>query len=97
MSREYEFMYILDDKTSEEEYLRRAEEIGSLIAKTGGTVLKNDLWGRKRLAYDINDSSYGKYTIIRFSTESTKTVSALEHYCKINEDIIRNLIVRVGD
>ena len=94
MSREYEIMYILDGDIQEEEYRRRAGEVDSEIEKAGGTIIKTDLWGRKRLAYEIKGCSWGSYVLTRFSTGSPKTVSRLEHYCKIHEDILRWMISR---
>lgn len=64
-----------------------------LITNAGGKLIKRDNWGKKRLAYKINKHSFAVYVYFEFSMDPEK-VRQLDEAVRINEEIIRHLIVK---
>lgn len=87
----YEAVYILDPALSE-------EQIAALVAKfkgvveANGTVSEIDEWGKRRLAYPINDEEEGVYTVINFTSEPSFPAE-LDRVYKITEGVMRSLII----
>lgn len=87
----YEAVYILDPALSE-------EQIAALVAKfkgvveANGTVSEIDEWGKRRLAYPINDEEEGVYTVIDFTSEPSFPAE-LDRVYKITEGAMRSLII----
>ena len=63
---------------------------------TVDTVEKTDRWGKKRLAYEIDDIAEGLYVLVTFSAEP-KTVKELDRVMKITDEILRHMIIRKGE
>lgn len=87
----YEAMYILDPSLNE-------EAVAALVAKfkavveANGTVSEVDEWGKRRLAYPINDEEEGVYTVINFTADPSFPAE-LDRVYKITEGVMRSLIV----
>lgn len=87
----YEAVYILQPDLSE-------EQIAALVAKfkavveANGTVSEIDEWGKRRLAYPINDEEEGVYTVINFTSEPSFPAE-LDRVYKITEGVMRSLII----
>ena len=87
----YEAVYILNPSLSE-------EQIAALVAKfkavveANGTVSEVDEWGKRRLAYPINDEEEGVYTVINFTSEPSFPAE-LDRVYKITEGVMRSLII----
>lgn len=71
--REFEALFIVKP-TNDETYVSTVQKYEDLITSNEGTVLKTDLWGVKRLAYEIQDFNQGYYVLTTFASEP-KTVS----------------------
>lgn len=95
MTRKYELMYILNPVTGEEELNALNERIKTLL-ETNGTVENIDLWGKKRLAYEIDDQREGFYGLIHFSAEA-EAPKEIERNLKITDGVMRYLIIRADD
>ena len=67
----------------------------SVITKDGGTLENVDLWGKRRLAYDIKKKSEGIYAVVNFSAESA-TAKELDRQLGLNESILRTKLLRPG-
>lgn len=94
-TRKYELMVILDPLRGDEQQKESLDKIEETIAKYGGTAEKRDVWGKRRLAYQINKRRDGYYTVITFSAESTATTLAeLERYLRYAEDVLRYLVTQ---
>ena len=91
----YEVMYIVKP-VEEEAFEALVVKFDNLINNNGGTVEKTDRWGKKRLAYEIDDIAEGLYVLVTFSAEP-KTVKELDRVIKIHEEIIRHIIVKQDD
>ena len=89
----YEGVFIIKPNMEEEEYKAQIERITGIIENYNGEIDKVDEWGQRRLAYEIKKNKEGYYTIINFQAE-TDLVNELDRTSKINESIIRHMIVR---
>lgn len=94
MIRQYETTFILDAHFSNEEIEKAVSKYTDLIGKHKGHVKLIDRWGKRRLAYEVNKKQYGYYIYIRFEAEGT-VVGALEKDFKLDDDILRYLVLRV--
>lgn len=92
----YELIYIIDTAVSEEERKALVERFNELIKQNNGEVTKVDEWGKRRLAYAINDKMEGYYVLVNFSADSLLP-KELERNLEINEQIMRYLITRVEE
>ena len=91
----YEVMYII--KTMDEEATNAViSKFEALITNNGGTVEKIDRWGKKRLAYEINDCLEGFYCLVHFEAEAA-VVTELDRVMKITDEILRHMIIRKGE
>ena len=90
--QEYEVMYIVSpiDKTIQEETIKK---INDVITKNNGQVSSTDIWGLKRLAYKIQDFDDGYYVLTKFSGTS-ETIKELDRILKLDENILRHVIVK---
>ncbi|MGE5454942.1 MAG: 30S ribosomal protein S6 [Methylocystaceae bacterium] len=91
--RSYEIMYILKPDLPQEAIEAAQEKVIKIITDFGGEMVKVDNWGKRRLAYEINDLTEGFYVLLHFAG-TTEAVNELERVLKISEDFIRHLIVR---
>ena len=88
----YETIFIIDRDKTEEETNDLVEKFRSLIASSG-TVDSVDVWGKRRLAYPINDKTEGFYTLINFSAPP-EFPRELDRVYGITDGIERSIIVR---
>lgn len=91
----YETVFILSTKLGEEGAAAVVEKFKKLINKNG-TVESVDDWGKRRLAYPINDENEGVYTVINFTSEPDFPAE-LDRVYKITEGVMRSLIVAKED
>jgi len=93
--RQYELMIILDPDLEERTISPSLDKFLSVITKDGGTLDNVDLWGKRRLAYDIKKKSEGIYAVVNFSAESA-TAKELDRQLGLNESILRTKLLRPG-
>ena len=87
----YETIFIVNPNLGEEAIAAIVEKFKTLIEKNG-TVESVDDWGKRRMAYEINDLREGYYTLIQF--ESAPTFPAeLDRIIKITDGVLRTMIV----
>ena len=92
----YELIYIVDTAVEEEARKGLIEKFNELIQANGGTVEKVEEWGKRRLAYPINDKPEGYYVLVNFSAPSSLPME-LERNLGITEPIMRYLVTRVEE
>jgi small subunit ribosomal protein S6 len=95
MARKYEVVFILNPVIGDEAITATTEKIKALV-ETSGTLEKVDVWGRRRLAYEINDQKEGFYVLIDFSSDA-EFPKELERVLKITDGVLRFLVVRADD
>jgi small subunit ribosomal protein S6 len=91
--RPYEVMVIFDPDTDERQVQPTLEQFLTVITKGGGTVDTMDIWGRRRLAYEIRKKSEGIYAVVTLTAEPA-TVKELDRQFTINESIMRTKVMR---
>ncbi len=95
MSKKYEVMFIVD--VANEEVIRGAVDlVKQTITKIGGTVDKEDEWGKRQLAYEVKHQKEGYYVVIDFTAEPA-AIKELDRIIKIHEEIIRHIIVKLDE
>lgn len=92
--RLYELLFITRPDYDEEKIASLIARYSDLITKANGIVKTADKWGKRHLAYEINDLRDGIYILMTFEAE--KQVSAeLDRLMKIDQDILRHMISRI--
>ena len=92
----YELTLVVNPNLDDETCKAEVEKIKQEIARFKGSVETVDEWGKRRLAYEINYLTEGYYFIIGFDGEP-ETPKELESRLRINESVLRYLIVRAGE
>jgi small subunit ribosomal protein S6 len=93
--RDYELVYIVRPSTAEADAGALNERIQGWIGAEGGEVQKVNPWGRRRLAYPIEDFREGVYIQVNFRAEP-RSIRPLERNLGLAEDVIRYLLIRPG-
>lgn len=89
--KNYEATFILGESATEQEAKAKVAELKEQIKKQGGSVEKEELWGRRELAYKIRSHRSGFYVTLWFSLPVDQ-VGALEKHLRFDESIIRSLV-----
>jgi len=92
----YELLYIIRPDLDEEATTALVDRLSGLVASNGGDNLTVEKWGKRRLAYEIQDYKEGQYILMNFEGEG-RTSQEIERVMKISEDVIRFLTVRKED
>jgi small subunit ribosomal protein S6 len=91
--RQYEMMIILDPGLEERTVQPSLEQFLNVVTTRGGTVDKMDLWGRRRLAFEIDKKSEGIYAVVDLTAEPD-AVKELDRQLNLNEAVLRTKILR---
>ena len=92
--RHYELMVILDPGLDERTVQPSLETFLNVIRNDGGSVEKVEVWGKRRLAYEINKSADGIYAVVEVTCEPA-TVSELDRQLGLNESVLRTKVLRL--
>ena len=92
----YELVYIIDPDVDEEARKALIERFGAMIESNGGSVEKTDEWGKRHLAYPINDKNEGYYVLVNFSADAN-VPREMERNLGITENILRYLVIRIEE
>ncbi len=91
--RAYEVMVILDPSLEERTVEPSLDKYLNVVRKDGGSVESVDVWGRRRLAYEINKQAEGIYAVVSLTAEPA-TVKELDRQLGLNESILRTKVLR---
>ena len=94
--RNYELMIILDPEVDERTVAPSLDKLLQVVKTGGGSIDKVDIWGRRRLAYDIKKKSEGIYAVVDFHA-SPATASELDRQLGLNEVVLRTKVMRAED
>lgn len=94
--RDYELVVIISPQVADEDVPAALEKVGQSITDRGGTITEVNQWGRRKLAYPIKRFLEGNYVLTQFKIEP-KMTAELEASLRLAEDILRHLLVRLGD
>ena len=92
--REYEIVFIAHPDLEESALNDVAEKVKGWVTEAGGTVLKADFWGRRRLAYAIRKQKEGQYILLKVQLAPT-SVAAIERNLRFLEPVMRFVISQV--
>lgn len=95
-NRVYEVMYIGTPETADDEIVKLNESIEEMVVKEGGTIVKTEVMGRRKLAYPIKKKTEGHYVLFEIE-DSGQTIAELERRMRVNDAIIRYITVRVDE
>lgn len=90
----YEVTFVVRPDLSKADVQKLTDSLTQIVADHKETVVKNEYWGLRTLAYKINKMAKGHYTMLGLDV-SPDTLKELERQIGINEDVIRHLTVRV--
>ncbi|MGB3829621.1 MAG: 30S ribosomal protein S6 [Ornithinimicrobium sp.] len=91
--RQYELMMILDPEMDERNLQPTLEKMLGVVTKDGGSIDSMDIWGRRRLAYEIRKQAEGIYAVVNLSSESA-TAQELDRQLGLNEQVLRTKLMR---
>ncbi|MBT2570977.1 30S ribosomal protein S6 [Planococcus sp. ISL-110] len=91
--REYELMYIIQPAIEEEAKKALVERFEEILTSNGAEIIESKEWGKRRLAYEINDLREGFYQIVKINAGS-EAINEYTRLANINENIIRHIAVR---
>ncbi len=86
-------MYLLDPKFEEEGLEDKKDRLKAIVESEDGEVESMEEWGKKRLAYEINDFSEGFYLLIEFQA-SSEDIDAISEKSNVEEGVIRYQVFR---
>lgn len=90
--RKYETIFIQNPSLDEEVINANIEKFKGIIENGGGTVDNVDVWGKRKLAYEIDKVNEGYYTLVNF-TASPELPKELDRVFRITDGIMRHIIV----
>jgi small subunit ribosomal protein S6 len=93
--RPYEIMIILDPEVDERQVATALERFLNVVKAAKGTIDNLDIWGRRRLAYEINKKSEGIYVVVHFTAEPA-TAKEMDRQLNLSESILRTKLLRPG-
>jgi small subunit ribosomal protein S6 len=93
LARHYEVMVILDPELDERTVAPSLDQFLTVVKNDGGTVEKVDIWGRRRLSYEINKKTEGIYAVIDLQSEPA-AVAELDRQLNLTESVLRTKVLR---
>jgi small subunit ribosomal protein S6 len=96
MTHQYELMVILDPEIDERTVAPSLDKFLNVIRNDGGTIENVDIWGKRRLAYEIQKKAEGIYAVVNFTATSTATVE-LDRQLKLSEAVLRTKVLRAEE
>ncbi|MDK6862830.1 MULTISPECIES: 30S ribosomal protein S6 [Nosocomiicoccus] len=94
MKRAYEILYIVRPDLEEDAVKQLVERFDEVLTSNGAEIIESKEWGKRRLAYEIEDYKDGLYQIVKLDAEDSKAVDEFDRLAKISNDIIRHIVVR---
>lgn len=91
--RDYEVLYIVRADLDDDKVQDAVKRVNTLIERSGGTPERTNLWGKRKLAYEVKHQKEGAYILQDFKLDPER-ISELESALKITEEVMRHLIVR---
>ena len=91
--RAYELMVILDPNLEERTVQPSLDTYLNVVRNDGGSIDNVDVWGRRRLAYEIDKNAEGIYAVVSLQAEPA-TVKELDRQLTLNESVLRTKVIR---
>jgi small subunit ribosomal protein S6 len=94
--RDYEVLYIVRADLDDDKVQDIIKRVNTLIEKAGGSVERTNIWGKRKLAYEVKHQKEGSYILQDFQI-GPDGIPELEAALKITEEVLRHLVVRKPD
>ena len=91
--RKYEVMYIIRPTVDDEAKKAVIDRFNNVLTSNGAEITGTKDWGKRRLAYEINDFRDGFYQIVNVQSDAA-AVQEFDRLAKISDDIIRHIVVK---
>lgn len=96
IKRTYEVMYIGTPETADDDITKLNESLEKIVTDAGGSIVKTEVMGKRKLAYPINKKTEGHYTLFEIEG-SGQEIAELERRMRVNDAVIRFMTVRVDE
>ncbi|SJM66965.1 SSU ribosomal protein S6p [Gulosibacter sp. 10] len=93
---QYELMVIIDPEIDERTVAPSLEKFLTVITDNGGSIESTDIWGRRKLAYEINKKNEGVYAVVNFTSDAA-TAQELDRQLRLSEAIMRTKVLRAEE
>lgn len=93
---QYELMVIISPEIDERTVAPSLDKFLAVITKDGGTIENTDIWGKRKLAYEIEKKSEGIYAVVNF-TATSATAQELDRQLRLSEAVLRTKILRADE
>jgi small subunit ribosomal protein S6 len=91
----YETVVILNPSLNEDELKSATSKLKDLITGSGGEILKVDVWGKRKLAFEMNKQKFGYYVFLLYRCPSA-TIKRIEDYAKVFDPVMKYMVIRLG-
>ena len=95
--RYYETIYIVDPNLDNNVLEKIMDEISKELQKTESKIINHRIWGKKRLAYQIENQKYGTYVIMHFEEGNQSKMVEFSTWMRLNNSVIRHMTVLLND
>jgi small subunit ribosomal protein S6 len=96
VTHQYELMVILNPEIDERQVPATLEKFLKVITADGGSIDNVDIWGKRRLAYEIQKKTEGIYAVVAFTATSAAT-QELDRQLKLSEQVMRTKVLRAEE
>ena len=94
--RSYEIVFIINPDAEDAEVMRLTEAAQKIITDQGGNIVKTEMMGKRRLAYEINHKRDGIYVLLEVEG-SGREIAEFERRMRVNDRVLRYMTVRVDE
>ena len=94
--RTYEALYIVRPDLEDDEIQTVADGVQTVVTNHGGAIVRSEIWGKRRLAYEVRRFTEGCYVLLRFEAPP-EIVRRLEQHFRLSEAVIRHLVVHFDE
>ena len=94
--RTYEALYICTPEMEEGDIQTVSQEVEGLVTSNGGSIVRSEIWGRRKLAYMVKKHSDGNYILLRFQSPP-EFIEKLEQWFRLSDSVFRFLVVHFDD
>ncbi len=92
----YEVVFIISPEVTDEDVPNTIDKISEIVSKSGGSVTEVSQWGRRKLAYPIKRFTEGNYVLAQLELKPSLTME-LEAKLRLSNDVLRHLLIKLGD
>jgi len=95
--RAYELMVIFDGDLDDSKAAQASNRVVASAEEFGATIAKNDWWGRRKFAYEIDHKIEGYYLVLELTSESGSFINDLDRALRLADDVVRHKLLRLPD